>query len=335
MTRSLAALTELAARVLERAGTSAANARAVAAALVAADADGIASHGLSRLPSYADQVRAGKVDGRAVPVVTRPRAAAVRVDAADGFAFPALDAGLAAAGPVLAEAGTVAVAIANSHHFGVAGHAVERLARQGAVALAFSNSPAAIAPWGGRRPLFGTNPIAFACPTAAHPTAGEPLVIDLSLSVVARGRIAVAAARGEAIPEGWAVDAEGRPTTDARAALGGAMLPMGGPKGGALALMVELLCAALTGSNTGFEASSFLDAEGPPPRIGQLLIGFDPAAFGDRFPERVATILGAMAAEPGVRLPGARRLAARVGAAAEGLALPPALLEEMERRASQ
>ena len=179
---------------------------AVAEALVAAEADGLAGHGASRLPSYADQAVAGKVDGFATPGLTETAAAAVRVDARNGFAYPAIALGLDRAARLVEKTGVVAVAVGNSHHFGAAGYHVERLAEKGLLGLAFGNSPAAIAPWGGSRALFGTNPIACACPRAGAP----PLVIDLGLSKAARGKVMVAAQKDEPIPEGWALDAEGR-----------------------------------------------------------------------------------------------------------------------------
>jgi len=331
MTRhSLADLETLAIRVLLRAKTAEANARAVACALVAAEADGLASHGLSRLPAYSDQAIAGKVDGFATPKVTRPKPSVIAVDAASGFAFPALDAGFAAAIPAARETGLVAVAIGRSHHFGVAGHAVERLADAGLVGIAFGNSPAAIAPWGGTRPLFGTNPIAFAWPR----TGRAPLVVDLSLSKVARGKIMVAAQKGEPIPEGWALDAEGRSTTDAKAALSGAMIPMGDAKGAALVLMVELLAVALTGSNFGWEASSFFDAKGPPPHVGQMFLAFDASAFAPDAAARAELLFQMMQAQPGTRLPGDRRLKLRASAQAQGVELPDALMAELTRRSA-
>lgn len=328
---SLADLAALARAVLVRAGTAAGNADLVADALVAADADGIASHGVARLPAYADQVRSGKVDGAATPVLRQTAAATLVVDAADGFAFPAVRLGLDRAAALAAETGIVAVGVHRSHHFGVAGHHVERLAAAGLVGLAFTNSPAALAPWGGRRPIYGTNPIAFACPRAG----ASPLVVDLSLSKVARGRIMVAAQKGEAIPEGWAVDADGRPTTDAKAALAGTMLPLGDAKGAALALMVELLAAGLTGGNYGWEAGSFFTADGPKPRIGHLFIAIHPPALaGEGFLDRVAVLLDAALGQDGVRLPGDRRLAARARAAADGVTLPDALADDLRRRAA-
>src|SRR5215218_7480945 len=255
-------------RTLTRCRTNVDNARTVARALVAAEADGLKGHGLSRVPTYAAQAKAGKVDGFVTPVVTRPKPAVLAIDAAHGFAYPALEAAVSGL-PDVARAEGVAVApIRRSHHCGAAGHPAERLAEAGLVALLFANTPAAIAPWGGSRAVFGTNPIAFACPLLGR----APIVVDLSLSKVARGNILAAQQKGESIPEGWALDEFGRPTTDPDAALRGTMLPLGDAKGTALALMVELLAAGLTGSNFAADASSFLDAEGPPPATGQLIL---------------------------------------------------------------
>jgi (2R)-3-sulfolactate dehydrogenase (NADP+) len=220
----------------------------------------------------------------------------------------------------------VAAAIRRSSHCGAAGHPVERLAQEGLVALMFVNTPGAMAPWGGSRAVFGTNPVAFACPLPGRP----PLVIDLSLSKVARGNVMTAKQRREPIPEGWALDQWGKPTTDPNAALRGTMLPMGDAKGTALALMVELLAAGLTGSNFAAEASSYLDADGPPPGTGQLIVAFDPAAFGSHALPRFAALAESIEAQPGARLPGSRRLKMREKAKAEGLTITDALLKEIE-----
>ncbi len=327
---TLEALHDLAVRVLYASRTSRENATAVADALVAAEADGLAGHGASRLPSYADQASCGKVDGFATPELTETAGAALRVDARDGFAYPAIALGLGRAARLVEKTGVVAVAVGNSHHFGAAGYHVEPLAEQGLVALAFGNSPAAIAPWGGSRALFGTNPIACACPRPG----GPPLVIDLGLSKVARGRIMVAAGKGETIPEDWALDSRGRPTTDAKAAMEGTMLPMGDAKGAALVLMVEILAAALTDSHFGYQASSFFDADGPPPRVGQFFLVLRPECFaGDAFPGRLEELLTAIVAQPGARLPGQRRLARRAEARRSGVEIPDTLHAELLERA--
>jgi (2R)-3-sulfolactate dehydrogenase (NADP+) len=326
-TLNLAEAENLIVATLTRCRTDPANARSVARALVSAEADGLKGHGLSRLPSYAAQAKVGKVDGFATPVIANPKPAVVAIDAAHGFAFPALDAAIAALPAVTRNQGVSAAPIRRSHHCGAAGHPVERLAEQGLAALMFANTPAAIAPWGGSRAVFGTNPIAFACPLVGR----APLVVDLSISKVARGNILAAKQRGERIPEGWALDAGGHPTTDPDAALAGTMLPFGDAKGTALALMVELLAAGLTGANFAAEASSFLDAKGGPPGTGQLIIAFDPAGFGGSGTlDRIAVVAAAVEVQPGARLPGTRRLALREKARAEGINLSDALLAEID-----
>jgi (2R)-3-sulfolactate dehydrogenase (NADP+) len=330
-TIALADAHKLAVAALVAGGTSPANAALVADALVAAEADGISSHGLSRVAAYADQAKAGKVDGNAVPELKQTASGALLVDAKDGFAYPAIAAGLARGAAMAKDAGVVGVGIANSHHFGAAGLHVEAAAKLGLVAVLFGNSPAAIAPWGGSTPIFGTNPIAFACPRAGN----APLVVDLSLSKAARGKIMVAARKGEAIPEGWALDPDGNPTTDAKKALAGTMLPLGDAKGAALVLMVEVLSAALTASHFGFEASSFFDAKGPPPRVGQFLLLIDPARFaGAAFAARVEKLLAAILVQPGTRLPGDRRLKLRRAAATAGIEVPADLLADLRKRAA-
>ncbi len=332
VTLELGEARDLAIAALAASNTSPANAITVAEALVLAEADQLSSHGLSRLPAYADQAIAGKVDGHAVPEIRQVRAAAVLADARTGFAFPAIEKGLAALRPAAQQTGIALLGVANSHHFGVAGHHVEALARTGLIGIALGNSPAAIAPWGGNRPIFGTNPIAIACPRRDD----DPIVVDLSLSKVARGKIMVAAQRGEAIPEGWALDAQGKATTDAKAALSGSMVPLGDAKGAALVMMVEILSTCLTGANFGYQASTFFNADGPPPRVGQTFLAIAPDALGyDGFAQRVETLAAAVLDQPGTRLPGARRFAARARSQAEGITLPGSLHEEIARRAGK
>ena len=329
-TITIAEAERLAGRALEQAGTAAAAAASVGRALARAEADGLSSHGLARIPAYCAQVRSGKVDGRAVPQLVPLGASGARVDAGHGFAFPALDLAIDAAVERAHRSCSATVAVTRSHHFGVAGHHVERVAERGLIGLIMGNSPGGIAPWGGRRALFGTNPIAFACPRRE----ALPLVIDVSLAKVARGKVMLAAQRGEPIPADWALDAQGRPTTDAKAALAGTMLPLGDAKGAALALMVEILAAALTGANFAAEASSFFDDRGPPPGVGQCLLALDPVPFSDgRFVDRLEVLLAMIEDEPGARLPGARRRALRHKAAAEGIALPQSLLDTIRELA--
>jgi (2R)-3-sulfolactate dehydrogenase (NADP+) len=323
-TLTLAESEALVVQTLVRCRTDSANAQSVARALVRSEAEGQKGHGLSRLPTYAAQAKVGKVDGMAKPSIEWRRPAAALVDAGNGFAYPAIDLALAALPQAARANGVAAAAITRSHHCGVVGHPVEGLAEAGLMALMFANTPGAIAPWGGAKAVFGTNPIAFACPLPDKP----PIVVDLSLSKVARGNILAAKQKGEKIPEGWALDAAGKPTTDPTAALAGTMLPLGDAKGTALALMVELLAAGLTNANFAADASSFLDAKGPPPGTGQLLIAFDPAAFGGTL-DHFAALAASIETQPDARLPGTRRLAAREKAAREGVSVSDVLLAEV------
>ncbi|HEY0212199.1 MAG TPA: Ldh family oxidoreductase [Paenirhodobacter sp.] len=305
-------------RTLIAANVSPANAASVAAALVAAEAAGQGGHGLRRIPAYTAQARAGKVDGHAVPVATRVRPGVLRVDAGLGFAYPALDLVVRDL-PVLArENGIAAASIHRSHHAGVMGLTVERFAEQGLVAMMFANAPACMAPWGGRTPMFGTNPIAFAAPVAG----GDPVVVDLALSKVARGKVMAARQKGDPIPDDWALDVDGEPTTDAARAMAGTMMPLGGAKGAALALMVEMLAAGLTGAHYATEASSLFDDKGPAPALGQMILVIDPVATGGAdVAVRLGQLAQAIAQEPGARLPGKRGQGLRQRALAEGVQL--------------
>lgn len=322
---TLAEAEDLVAGALERSRTSKDNARAVAKALVLAEADGIKTHGLLRTAFYAAQAKAKKVDGLAEPSAQKPRPGVVVIDANNGFAYPAINVALDLLPKMTADTGIAAAGIGRSHHCGVAGHHAERLADQGLVALFFANGPAAMAPWGGRTAVFGTNPIAFACPLPGR----QPIVVDLSLSKVARGNVMAAAKKGEPIPEGWALDMEGRPTTDANEALLGTMVPLGDAKGTALALMVELIAAGMTGSNFAAEASSYFDAEGPPSMTGQFIIAMDPAIFASGV-ERFAVLARGIEEQDGARLPGMRRYALRKRAMELGLAVGDAMLAEIK-----
>ena len=327
------ALRHLIARAFEASNVSQSNAASVARALTLAEVDGRKGHGISRVPSYAGQALSGKVDGRVEPQAKQTAAGALSIDAAFGFAYPAFDLAQKELPSVAAKTGIAVAGFTRSHHFGVAGHQVEHAADNGLMALAFGNTPQAMAPWGGRSALFGTNPIAFAAPR----TSGPPLVVDLALSRVARGNVLKASQNGEAIPEGWAFDADGNPTTDPKAALeGGTMAPMGDAKGAALALMVEILAAAIPNANFAYEASSFFTADGSPPGVGQLLIVIDPGVFGQsaRVLERVEELCGAIGAEAGARLPGARRMALRDAASRNGISVDAKILDQIRQLAT-
>ncbi|ODS97073.1 MAG: sulfolactate dehydrogenase [Lautropia sp. SCN 69-89] len=325
---SVQRLNELAAGALERAGATAETARITAAALVAAEAQGLGSHGLARVAQYAAHLRHGRVDGDARARIVRDRAAACLVDAGEGLAFPACALAVSEAIARARAAGAAFAGVTRSHHFGAAAWHLQPVAEAGMVGLAFGNSPAAMPAWGGRRAIFGTNPIAAVFPRRGAP----PLVIDLSLSEVARGKLMVAAREGKPIPAGWALDKAGHPTTDPKAGLEGMMLPAGGVKGAMLALMVELVCCALTGAAFGFEADSFFTDAGNRPRIGQAFIVIDPDALAgnDGFHERIETLVATMLLDPQVRLPGQRRVELARRAEAEGIEVPAQLLAQLE-----
>ena len=298
-------LLTLTTQALHHAGASLAQAAPTALALVTAEAQGLASHGLSRVPMYAGHLHAGRVLGQAQPRIQAERAGAVLVDAGNGFAFPACALAVAEAVTRARQCGIAIGAVTNSHHFGAASYHLGPAADACMVGLAFGNSPAAMPAAGGLRPIFGTNPLAAVFPRQG----GLPVSIDLSLSEVARGKLMVAAKKGEPIPLGWALDAQGQPTTDPARGLEGSMLPMGGTKGAMLALMVELLVTSLTGAQFGAEADSFFVQLGNQPRLGQVFIVIDPGALAGSaaYIERVEALICAMLVDDGVRLPGYRR----------------------------
>ncbi|KZL08476.1 (2R)-3-sulfolactate dehydrogenase (NADP(+)) [Pseudovibrio axinellae] len=301
------------------------NARIVANALVDAEANGQAGHGLSRISSYCAQARTGKLDGFAKPTARQISSVVQSVDARYGFAYPAIELAL----PFLKEAttqnGLALSAIRHSHHFGQAGAHCERLAKQGMIAFVFGNAPKAIAAHGGKTPMFGTNPIAFAAPNHE----GDPLVIDLALSRVARGKVMAAQRAGKSIPEGWSLDKAGQPTTDPKEALEGTMIPIGEAKGAALAMMIEIMAAGLCGTAFGFEASSLFSGEGAAPDLGQVILAINTdMVSGGAFTERMQTLVNAIEAEQGARLPGTSRLAARNKAKLHGIDVPKHIYEE-------
>lgn len=305
--------------IFERHGCSAAVAAVLAHNCASAQRDGAHSHGVFRIPGYVSTLASGWVDGRAEPQVTDLAPAYLRVDAKGGFAQPAL----AAARPLLVEkartAGIAVLAIHNSHHFAALWPDVEPFADEGLVALSVVNSMTCVVPHGARKPLFGTNPIAFAAPCAGH----DPIVFDMATSAMAHGDVQIAARAGERLPPGMGVDAEGQPSTDPKAILeGGALLPFGGHKGSALSMMVELLAAALTGGNFSWEFEWSGHPGAKTPWTGQLIIVIDPSkAEGERCALRSRELVEQMQAAGLTRMPGERRYREREVAGREGVAL--------------
>jgi (2R)-3-sulfolactate dehydrogenase (NADP+) len=328
---SIPDLTALATAALRQAGAAPGMARATAGALVHAEASGVATHGLARLALYCGHLRGGRVQGQAAPSIVRSHAGSCLIDANGGLAYEALALAAAEAVQRAGQCGIAFVGVTGSHHAGVMAYHLRPMAEAAMVGLAFTNSPAAINAWGGKRPLFGTNPIAAVFPRRD----GQPLVIDLSLTEVVRGKIMLHAEQGKPIPLGWALDRDGNPTTDAKAALTGSLAAIGGAKGAMLALTIELLCCALTGAALGFENDSFFEP-GERARIGHALIAIDPDAVAGRevFMQRIETLVAAMTADEGVRLPGSRRHAALAKARAEGVEVSDSLLAQIRQLAA-
>lgn len=315
---------------LSRAGANAAMAQSTARALVLAESQGLPSHGLSRVPQYATHLKNGRANGQAVPLVAKRKGATLVVDAQQGLAFPACDLAIQEAITTAKQQGVAFVGVVNSHHCGVVIDHLRAVAQQGLVGIGFANSPAAMPMAGGKHPIFGTNPVAAIFPRRD----ALALMIDLSLSEVARGKLMVAAKEGKAIPEGWALDVHGNPTTDPKAGMAGSMLPIGAvssPKGSMLALMVELLVTAVIGAQFGFEASSFFVDEGNQPRIGQAFIVIDPAALSgaDQYFARIEVLIAELQVDADVRLPGVRREALRAKALVNGIEVADTLVNQL------
>lgn len=330
MKKDAQALLKMARAALENAGAHSKMAEAAARHLVRAEEQGLATHGMSRVPFYCAMLRNGRADGAAHPRMAAERGATCLLDNCDALPYVAVEWAVEEAIQRARRNGIGLAGIRNSAHVGVLGIHLAPIARAGLVGFAFTNSPAAIPAWGGKKALFGTNPVAAIFPRQDK----EPLVIDLALTTVVRGKIMMAMRRGERIPEGWALDRHGRPTTDPKEAIEhGSLFPIGGAKGAMLALMFELVCAALTGAAIGPEADSFFAEQGNRPRIGQVFIAIDPPAGADIYAERLEAVLSAMLADAQVRLPGARRFAAEK-AAARGLEIPDELLAQVEKLCS-
>ncbi|SDD69318.1 Ldh family oxidoreductase [Ruegeria marina] len=325
---SLDEVEELARLALTSAGASMAAAASVARSTRLAERDGIRSHGLLYVPIYAEHLECGKVAKDAAPAVSETRPGAVRVDAANGFAHAAIDAGWQAFTNAARRCGIAAMSVHNSYNCGVLGHHAERIAEAGLVGLCFTHAPASIAPTGGKQPVIGTNPFSVAVPDG---DGGALLVIDQSASVVAKSEILLRSRQGEPIEPGWALDAEGNETTDAVAALAGSMLPAGGYKGFGVGLLAEILAAALSGANLSTEASPFSGTKGGPPGTGQFFVAIDPQAFGgDAFAASMTRLCASITAQDGARLPGRRRADNRRRIEEEGVGVDDALFERIE-----
>ncbi len=328
MRMTLAEVYDLSLAALRGSGATAFQAEPTAESVREAEAEGIRNVGLGYLPIYCEHLRCGKVAGDADPVMAEVTPALLRVDARHGFAHPAFLRALPRFAEMAGAMGVAALSITHSYSAGVVGWFVARLAEEGLVSLAFANSSASIAPWGGRKAMFGTNPIGFGAPRRGHP----PIVVDMASSATARVNIVQAAGRGEQVPPGWVFDREGKPTTDPKALLaGGSVGPLGGAKGYGLALIVDLLAAGLTGASFSYQASAFGNNQGGPPDVGQLFIALSPKLTGgEAMAGRLEELVAEVEAQPGARLPGDKRHESRRKAEAGGVEVPADLVAKLK-----
>lgn len=285
---------------LERHGAAPWIAAEVARAVRKAEAVGNKICGLYYLESYCAQLRTGRVRGDAEPVVTRPRPGAVMVDAKYGFAQSAFARGLPEALAAARECGVASLAVGHAHTCTSLGFFTEQIAAEGLLALGMTNASPIVAPPGGKTRVIGTNPIAFSVPDGKG---GIAMQFDQSTTTVALGKITMAKAAGEKIPEGWAVDADGTPTTDPEAALGGSLVSMGGYKGWGFGLMAEILAAGMTGGVVSRDVKPLKAPEGPPHDLGQYYLLMDPSVSGD-FRDRLNQVAAGVALDDGARMPG-------------------------------
>lgn len=312
-------------RVLLANGCNDANARAVADTVMAAERDICHSHGIFRIPGYIASLRSGKVDGKADPTVRRIAPGVIEVDGRGGFAPLALARGREPLIELAREQGIAALALRDIYHFAALWVEVEPMAEAGLAAFAWTAATPMVAPAGGTKPLFGTNPMAFAWPRKG----GGTMAFDMATAATARGEIMIMARDGKQAPLGAGIDAEGNPTTDPNAILAGAQLPFGGYKGSAIAMMIELLVGALIGDKLSFEAGEADIKDGGPPPGGELMIAIDPNRFGDPdgWLDHGEKLFAAMSAQDGLRLPGERRHRNRMKTPDQGIFLPRTLYE--------
>ena len=314
----LQTIEELAYQALVASGASTSNAQYLAVATRVTEAQGISSHGLAYIPIYCEHVLCGKVDGKAEPKLSTIRPSAFRVEACHGFAHPAISIGFEALIPAAKKYGIAILNVATSYNCGVLGVHTGALSDHGLIGLGMTNAPASIAPSGGSVPVVGTNPWSLSVP------GDSGFLIDQSASVIAKSEIMRAKRESRTIPESWALDPEGKPTTNPEIALTGSMAPSGGYKGVNQALMVELFAAILSGANLGLQASPFSGTAGGPPGTGQCFIAID-AGIGAVFADKLAVLCDAITQQH-ARLPGLNRKTKMVKAEVSGVLVDPDLL---------
>ncbi len=325
---SLTQARELSNDTLVKAGFSSELAAAVTDTLVACERDGCKSHGLYRLLVCVKTLRAGKVNPAAEPVITRSAPGLLKVDADHGYSLLALEKAADTFTEMVHQQGIAAMVINRCVHFSAMWYDVEKFTERGLVALAMTPSHAWVAPAGGTRPLFGTNPIAFGWPREGN----DPYVFDFATSAIARGDLELYRRDNKSLQPGLGIDKEGHPSTDPAAVMEGAMLTFGGYKGSALATMVELLAGALINDFTSQESMAFDAGAGASPMGGELIIGMDPLKFMGIKPEEAharAESLFAAITDQGARLPSQRRFTNRKVTVREGIVIDKKLYNDI------
>jgi (2R)-3-sulfolactate dehydrogenase (NADP+) len=310
------------------AGTAPRNASYFTEAILDTELSGLAGHGFYWLQYYCQHVQSGKVDGKARPKVKMLSPVSVHVDARRGFAHPAIEAGFAKLVPAAKRYGVAAMAVHGSYNAATLGFHTGVLAKKGLLAFGFTNAVPSIAPVGGTKPVIGTNPLSFAVP---GPKGKIAFLVDQSSSAVAWTAVKTAADQGKAIPFGWALDANGRPTDDPVKGLAGSMAPSGGYKGFGQGLIVEVMCAAMTGSLLGPQMGSFVDNDGRPIGCGQFFIALDPRKFaGAMFDKQVKALITSITSQKGARMPNSRREANITKLKQKGLTIDVALFKTLQ-----
>ena len=295
--------TQLIHEKLIKSGCSHENLEGITEGILDAEYSGIKSHGFHYLPIYCNHLKIGKINGNSMPF-SDTTGSIIKINADNGFAHSAINLGIPKLINLANDQGIACMSIYNSYNCGVLGYHTKKIAMQGILALGFTNAPASIAPVGATKAVIGTNPFSLSVPYKG----GIKILIDQSSSVIAKSEISVRAKKNEPIPEGWAFDSDGKPTTDANEALKGTMAPTGGYKGFGVGMLVEILTACIAGGNLGIHASSFAGEDGGPPSTGQFFIAINPKKFNPNYETAVEDLVDAIVKQDGARLPGSKRL---------------------------
>lgn len=326
-------LEEYSAGILASAGLPPEDALLVAQSLVDANLRGVDSHGVSRIPIYVKRLQLGLVNTRPAVRVVKEKGGALVIDGDNGMGQVVMQQSLELAKGRLPTAGTVSVAIRNSNHYGSGAFFAKKAVAANAAIFLYGNAPATMSAWGGRERFLGTNPYTFGVPAGSR----EPMILDMATSVVARGKIILAGQLGETIPEGWAVDVNGEPTTDPEAALAGSVLPFGGPKGYGIALMIEVMAAMFSGASSGPEIGDLYDHLDRPQGVGAFFTLHDVAAFQplDQFGQRMERLFEAIKhsgpENREVLIPGELEARAARRNQEQGIAVPQTVIAELEK----